>query len=775
MKIWKSTYAALLFILLSFGLAACGGGGGNAGTGTGTSTGTSSTTTKTPTLSPSVQGTGNTIAVSGTTVQVTLLDANGVALPNTVVQFTGDDKLIRFLPATGAVLTNANGVASIQVISIVSGAAGESTATTIKMSALVGTTTITGGIDVALASGSISTTAPTLTPYIQGVGTTGNVIAVGGSTVQATLLDAKGLPVPNTLVQFTGDNTLIRFSPVSGAVLTNASGIASVQVTSIVSSSAGGSTATTIKSSALVGTTTVTGGIDVSLSPVQTANLSLSLGIGTGSMNAYGNQAITATVTADGKVLADPATVTFSASCGKIDPISSQTNSSGIAGTTYIADKLSCAGTTVTISATIEGSAKTTTGSISVKPALATNLLFSDATPKVIYLAGSTGATQSQVTFKVVDAQSNTLLNQPVKLSLTNTGPGVSFHTVGNTGEITLTTDNNGQVSVPVFSGTVPTTAQIKAELAADANVYTNSNILTVASGAPVQRALSLALETLSVEGFDIDGIETKVTLSMADRQGNPVPDGTAVNFTASSGVMIPATCYASDGASRCTVTWRSSGTRPNNGKVAVFAQLIGEEDFTDTNGNNIFDANEVFTDLGNAYRDNNFSGTWDLGEFYVPRAGSSICAGGENGKTNTCDGKWGAADVRKQAILIAAKSKVDIAFNPTAPAIVPGAKDGDTQTPGGRITLQDDNSNSPATGSEIIVTAIDNTDAAPSVNAFIWACTLTTTPPDKVPNQTSAYSFDVGFKNCIKGDQVSVKVVSPGKVVSSQIFTFNP
>ena len=614
---------------------------------------------------------------------------------------------------------------------------------------------------------------PTLTASVQG-GT--NAVAVGGSTIQATLLDAKGQPVSNTLVQFTGDEKVIRFSPTTGAVLTNTSGIASIQVTSITSASVGGSTATTIKMSALVGTTTVPGSIDVSLTPVQTANLALALDVGSGSMNAYGNQAITATVTADGKALTDtPATVAFSASCGNIAPLSSQTNNAGIASTTYIADKLSCAGTTITISAAIEGSAKNTTRTITVTPALATNLLFTDATPKVIYLSGSTGATQSKVTFKVVDAQSNSLLNQSIKLSLTNAGPGVSFNTVGNTAPVTLTTDNNGQVSVPVFSGTVPTTAQVKAELAVNSNVYTNSNTLTVASGAPVQRALSLALETLSVEGFDIDGIETKVTLSMADRQGNPVPDGTAVNFTASSGVMIPATCYVSDGASRCTVTWRSSGTRPNNGKVAVFAQVIGEEDFTDTNGNNIYDANEEFIDLGNAYRDNNFSGTWDLGEFYVPRAGSSICAGGENGKTNTCDGKWGAADVRKQAILIAAKSKVDIAFNPTAPAIVPGAKDGDTQTPGGRITLKDDNSNSPATGSEIIVTAIDNTDAAPSVNAFIWACTLTTTPPDKVPNQTSAYSFDVGFKNCIKGDQVSVKVVSPGKVVSSQIFTFNP
>lgn len=656
MKIWKSIHAALMLIALSFGLIACGGGGGDSGTGT-----PNSDAIKIPTLTASVQG--------GT-----------------------------------------------------------------------------------------------------------NAVAVGGSTIQATLLDAKGQPVSNTLVQFTGDEKVIRFSPTTGAVLTNTSGIASIQVTSITSASVGGSTATTIKMSALVGTTTVPGSIDVSLTPVQTANLALALDVGSGSMNAYGNQAITATVTADGKALTDtPATVAFSASCGNIAPLSSQTNNAGIASTTYIADKLSCAGTTITISAAIEGSAKNTTRTITVTPALATNLLFTDATPKVIYLSGSTGATQSKVTFKVVDAQSNSLLNQSIKLSLTNAGPGVSFNTVGNTAPVTLTTDNNGQVSVPVFSGTVPTTAQVKAELAVNSNVYTNSNTLTVASGAPVQRALSLALETLSVEGFDIDGIETKVTLSMADRQGNPVPDGTAVNFTASSGVMIPATCYVSDGASRCTVTWRSSGTRPNNGKVAIFAQVIGEEDFTDTNGNNIFDANEVFTDLGNAYRDNNFSGTWDLGEFYVPRAGSSICAGGENGKTNTCDGKWGAADVRKQAILIAAKSKVDIAFNPTAPAIVPGAKDGDTQTPGGRITLKDDNSNSPATGSEIIVTAIDNTDAAPSVNAFIWACTLTTTPPDKVPNQTSAYSFDVGFKNCIKGDQVSVKVVSPGKVVSSQIFTFNP
>ena len=45
----------------------------------------------------------------------------------------------------------------------------------------------------------------------------------------------------------------------------------------------------------------------------------------------------------------------------------------------------------------------------------------------------------------------------------------------------------------------------------------------------------------LAIEGFNIDGTTTDVTLSLADRQCNPVPDGTAVNFVTDGGVMIPA------------------------------------------------------------------------------------------------------------------------------------------------------------------------------------------------------------------------------------------
>lgn len=78
----------------------------------------------------------------------------------------------------------------------------------------------------------------------------------------------------------------------------------------------------------------------------------------------------------------------------------------------------------------------------------------------------------------------------------------------------------------------------------APTNVFSNSNLLTVASGRAVQRSLSLAFDKLSIEGFNFDGDEAYATLSLADRQGNPVPPGAQVNFVTESGVMMPAVCF---------------------------------------------------------------------------------------------------------------------------------------------------------------------------------------------------------------------------------------
>ena len=210
--------------------------------------------------------------------------------------------------------------------------------------------------------------------------------------------------------------------------------------------------------------------------------------------------------------------------------------------------------------------------------------------------------------------------NKKLRFTLSNLDTGVTLDTLGNTAPVDLTTDSTGTVSLAVFAGTVPTALNVKATLLDDSNnttsVFTNSNQLTVASGRPVQKSLSLALEKLSLEGKSRDGLTTLLTLSLADRQGNPVPPGTQVNFVTEAGVVQPATCVVpsvTPPESYCSVTFRSSGTRTASGKVSIMAYVSGEEDFVYNNGNNVYDSSAPFSDLGRAFRDDKgqvFTGT---------------------------------------------------------------------------------------------------------------------------------------------------------------------
>ena len=83
----------------------------------------------------------------------------------------------------------------------------------------------------------------------------------------------------------------------------------------------------------------------------------------------------------------------------------------------------------------------------------------------------------------------------------------------------------------------------------------------------------------------------------------NPVPDGTAVNFVATAG-LVTGTCTTVN--SGCSVTYSSQGTRPVNGRVVILAYLNGEESFIDTNGDNVWQAGESFHGVGRAFVDTN-------------------------------------------------------------------------------------------------------------------------------------------------------------------------
>ena len=581
-------------------------------------------------------------------------------------------------------------------------------------------------------------------------------LSIGGSgisTASAKLLDADGKPVVGRLVTFSADAALVRLSPASGTVLSDSNGIASVQLSPVSLQVSG---AGSIKATALIGSVAVVGGIDFQVSAT---NLALrSLNLGTASLAAFGNRVVSVQVVANGAPVTSPVQVVFTASCGSISPASVNTDGAGFASTSYKADVIACAGTNVSISASSVG-ATPLSGQISVLPTVATNIQFISTAPAIIYLRDSGAATQAVVTFKVVNSIGEPLPNQALAVSLVNSGPGISLDVLGASSAVIKTSDGSGNVSVAVFSGTVPTPVQVKAVLVANNQISTTSGILTVASGRPVQKAASIASMKFSLEGLTFDGDTTPITLSLADRQGNPVPDGTVVNFVSQSGVMVPPTCVVTGGTSQCTSTIRSQGTRPLNGRVSILAYVQGEEDFNDLNRNNAYDAGEPFTDLGNAYRsdvnnfplpsDNNRIANYSFRQgldFSVPRAGQQTCSGGENGVSNTCDGVWGGNEVRKQHLLIFASSTA----LSSAPAI--SAPNASGTISGFSILVFDENGNSMPTGSLVAAEKASGSDD----------CSVRKTFPTSILNTYDPFLVVVDLVKCRPGDAIDLSITSP-------------
>ena len=612
--------------------------------------------------------------------------------------------------------------------------------------------------------------------------TTSSISAAGYTLLRATLTDPSGRGIPNQVISVTGDASKVIFPEGNGG-LTNASGVATIKVARASLFATGADSLTTTYSYKAGSLSDYPDGsppptVDTVVSryigyQLSAANITLTnLNVGASTLAAYGTRQVSVQANIDGVAAnSTPVQVSFSANCGAVTPATASTNSQGVVQVSYsainagVTNDQGCSGTTVSIVASTTG-ATPVSKNLSIDLAPATNLLFVDATPTIIYLDGSGGLTQSIVTFKLVNASNAALQGQNLRLELRDLAAGgipkCSFGTVGNLAPITLPTNSDGEVSVPVFSGTVPTNVSVRATLVSNENITTTSAVLAIASGRPVQSRVSLAVEKLSIEGANTDGITTAVTMSLADRQGNPVPDGTAINFVTEGGVMIPPVCITGTipGDSQCTVNIRSQNPRPAGGLVSILAYAAGEEDFVDLNFDNAYTTGESYTDLGNAFRDDaapvgGVTGPYLPGYFSVPRAGSAACGGGYLGRPNSCDGAWGAADVRQQAVVVFATSAASItgAFQPA----VAGTRSGLN------VVVSDLNGNSVPTGSEIDLSVVDRTENE--------TCSLVGETSFVVPNTISPYPLTASFKGCIAGDFISVKVTTPLGLITSGNF----
>ena len=232
---------------------------------------------------------------------------------------------------------------------------------------------------------------------------------------------------------------------------------------------------------------------------------------------------------------------------------------------------------------------------------------FVSAVPSVMALSGMGASGQSEnslVTFMVKDKSGTPVSGTTVNFALTTTVGGLILT---NTSDVS---GADGIVGVNVLSGNVSTSVAVIATLA-DLSASSQSSMLSVNTGFPDQNSFSLSVDTFNPESLQYDGETLTFTIRAADHFNNPVPDGTAVYFTTEGGAIEPS-CFTTNGA--CSVVWTSQDPRPSDGRVTVLATAIGSESFIDANGNGVYDTGDSFTDLSEAFRDDDESGSFDLG-----------------------------------------------------------------------------------------------------------------------------------------------------------------
>lgn len=521
-------------------------------------------------------------------------------------------------------------------------------------------------------------------------------------SLQASVKDARGAAAPNVAVTFSTTDATGKFVPTSGTALTDASGIARVGLP------AGTQTgAFTVTASAEVNgiATKGTAGYAVAFPALAMS----AIAINPSTLSAGGNASVSLTVSDGATPYAPPLPVTFSSPCivaGKATLGSPTLTQSGVATASY-SDKGCGVADVITASVSLGGSIVTQTGTITVLPAAAGSVKYVSADTTNIALKGTGGFGRqefSTLKFEVYDKTGNKVSGKLVDFVFADTTKDTTV------GGLTLnpsfaTSAADGSVTTLVMAGTMPTSVRVVATIrGADPQISTLSNILVLSTGVPDQKHFSLATEIGNCEGRDLEQTCSVVTATLGDHFGNPVPDGTAVNFTSEGGV-IDASCVTGSllqpapdglptgstpsgqttnskigpGSGTCSVNLRASSPRPTNGRVTVLAYAAGEETFSDNNGNNVFDAGDTFTDKSlDILRDDDENGRWNAGEPCVgPNSDANCTTPGDkkyNGVLNmTAPKAPPILYVSGQLVQTFSGSHATITFNPPELVCPPG------------------------------------------------------------------------------------------------------
>lgn len=245
---------------------------------------------------------------------------------------------------------------------------------------------------------------------------------------------------------------------------------------------------------------------------------------------------------------------------------------------------------------TSSSSSTTTTTTTPSTTGIVSQIQFTSAVPTVIAIKGVGLNSTSTLTFTVVDDTGGTISGAAVNFVLNTTVGGI---TLSNS---SATSDSAGLVTTTVSAGDVPTAVVVTASLASDSTIFAYSNQLAISTGHADQDSFSLSTSIFNIEGGQHDGEIATLTVHASDHSSNPVPDGATVYFNAEGGQIEPS-CVLVSGS--CSVEWRSANRRPrDDGRVTITATMIGEEGFSDINGNGVLDDTDSYNDKPEAHFD---------------------------------------------------------------------------------------------------------------------------------------------------------------------------
>ncbi|WP_413191070.1 Ig-like domain-containing protein [Psychrobacter sp. AT9] len=451
-----------------------------------------------------------------------------------------------------------------------------------------------------------------------------NSVSLEGAYYKIKVIDDTQNPIINAKVAFDIDAEGIELSQTtSGSVLTDAEGIAQIF---LKPSSAEVSGAYTISANATYEQQSATANTTFS---VQATNVSLSaITVGSNSLASGGQTPISLKVTDQAGSVLSGVLVNLNSSCGQI-PEQVTSDSEGMVEAVFKAinsDSTLCSGP-ASISASTGNSTRST--NIMIEAPQANSIVYT-SNDLTLGIQNSGSSRTGEVEFTVY-SNNIPVANTDVILSLKKSPLGLSFGTLDNTSDIPARTDSNGKVSVHIYPGTTPGPVEIEAILASDPRINALSKGISIASSRVTQTGLSLSWEK-NVLDWSYDGDSAQINARMVDRNGNAVPDGTVINFTAEGG-KITSSCATVDG--NCDVTFTTQNPRPGDGRVSILAVAEGEKDYIDMNENNAWDegVDILVHNIGDTFRDDNESGDFQVGEFTYP-----LTTGASNACENNID-----------------------------------------------------------------------------------------------------------------------------------------